>query len=1094
MKNRLFAVPGPLVVSVALLSATLFFFGCKAVSNPSGIDGIRVSNLLCETIDNPQGIDAVNPRLSWSLESDQRGQKQTAWRLIVASSAGVLQKNTGDLWDSGIVKAEDQSIRYNGKPLESLKQYFWKVMVWDKTGQPSSWSEPKHFAMGMLDASGWKAEWIGATEKSAMAGMGKGFRSKTEKRADAAKWVQVDLGEVEPIDRILLYTVKFFHDSVPYYTPDHGFPLRFYIEVADNPEMRNAVRVSDHTEADFYPLGWPHCRVPVKPEEGVLGRYIRITATKLRHEGDGDYWFGLAEIQVFSPTGRNLADGAPVTASDSREAGEWSVKNLTKYFKTEESAALLLRKKVVLNKKPVRAIACMSGLGMSELYINGQKADDHKLDPADTDYRKRVMYVTYDLTKSIGKGENVIGVILGNGWYDINFRDIWDFEGSTWAASKKLLLQIELEFSDGSKKTIVSDGSWKWSTGEIVYNSLRGGETIDAGKAQPGWNLPGFDDSSWKPAIRLNAPEGRLESQLHVPNREIKEVRPVRILEPAPGIYIYDMGQNFSGWVKFRASGEKGRIVQLNFAEQLNDKGMIDQDHWSSSYIYGRYQTGELILSGMEKDLFEPRFTYFGFQYVQVEGLSAKPALDDMVGVMVHVSPGVKGSFACSSEKFNRLHSVINHSLLNYTHHRPRDPARERLGWTQDVWQIAEPSFYNYDLGTVFRLWFRDMKAGQEASGHVPPVNPAPVWGNWGQNGSNLSCPWWGGAMHYGPWQLYQFNGDLELLRELYPGMKASLDFIHSTSKELIIDWGLGDWGDVGSIDIPVNTPRNFSNTCAFYYLATICTQIAETLGETEDYLKYDKLANDILQAFNKKFLDTNTGSYGENSQTKYALPLLLGMVPDEMKDIAGQRLIGEVKKKNGHLSTGFVGTMALMKVLSDLNPEVAYEIASQEEQPGWWGMIKDGRSTIPEFWSGEGVQNIVSLGGPLENWFYYGLAGIRPDPSGPGFKKFILKPAFVKELDWLKAHHDSPYGRISVDWERRENKIQFRFTVPVGSTATVYIPAIAQHNGQHPEILEGGEPVQDSSLFRLVRREKNDYVYEAGSGAYHVSVLFDNE
>lgn len=1055
------------------------FIGCKEVVR------IDVTNLTCEYLTNPNGIDETIPRLSWQLVSDQRGQEQTAYHLLVASSKDKLGNDEGDLWDSGrITNEQSQNIIYGGKPLKTLQQCFWKVMVWDLTGQPSSWSETNTWTMGMLSASDWKADWIGATEKSAMDGMGKGFRSNSEKSANAVKWVQVDLGKKEPIDRILLYTVKYFHDSVPYYTPDHGFPLRFFVEVADNQEMQNARRVLDHTEKDYYPPGWPHCRVPIKLEEGVSGRYVRITATKLRRESNDEYWFGLAEIQVFSPTGRNLADGATVDASDSMESGEWSISNLTKYFKTEESMAVLMRKELVLEEKPVRAIACMSGLGMSELYLNGRKVDDHKLDPADTDYRKRVMYLTHDLTGGFQKGKNALGVILGNGWYDINFRDIWDIEGSTWAASKRLLLQIELEFADGSKQTIVSDGDWKWSSGEIVYNSLRGGETIDVNRKQTGWELAGFDDSSWKPVIKLDAPEGRLESQQHVPNRQTKEVRPVKILEPSPGIYVYDMGQNFSGWVKFRTSGEKGQKVQLNFAEQLNNKGMIDQDHWSSSYIYGRYQTGELILSGKEKDLFEPRFTYSGFQYVQVEGLSAKPSLDDMVGVMVHVDPEEKGSFACSNEKFNRLHSVITHSLLNYTHHRPRDPAREKLGWTQDTWQLAEPSFYNYDLESVYRLWFRDMKAGQEASGHVPPVNPSPIWGNWGQNGSNLSCPWWGGALHYGPWQLYHFTDDMDLLRELYPGMKASLDFIHSTSEELIIDWGLGDWGEVGTTGPPVNTPRNFSNTCAFYYLATINAQIAEILGEEEDALKYIQLANDIRDAFNKKFLDFNTGSYGENSQTKYALPLLLGMVPDEIKDMAGQHLIEEVKQKNGHLSTGFVGSMALMKVLSDLDPELAYAIANQEDVPSWWGMIKDGRTTIPEFWNGEGVQNIVSLGGPLENWFYYGLAGIRPDSEAPGFKNCIIKPAFVKGLDWLKAHHNSPYGRISVDWERQEDQILFRLMIPVGSTATVFIPG--------KNITEGDSPVEDAVGVAFIKHEDGAGVYKVESGNYSFESTLD--
>jgi len=263
------------------------FIGCKEEAT------VSVANLTCEYLTNPIGTDATKPQLSWQLESDQRGQKQSAYRILVASSRDKLDRDIGDLWDSGnITDEQSQNIIYNGKPLKTLQQCFWKVKIWDSIGQPSSWSETNTWTMGMLAASDWKADWIGASEKSAMDGMGKGFRSKSEKSANTKKWVQVDLGKEEPIDRILFYTVKFFHDSIPYYTPDHGFPLRFFVEVADNPGMQNAKRVLDHTKKDYYPPGWPHCRVPIKLEEGISGRYVRITATKLRKESNNEYWFG----------------------------------------------------------------------------------------------------------------------------------------------------------------------------------------------------------------------------------------------------------------------------------------------------------------------------------------------------------------------------------------------------------------------------------------------------------------------------------------------------------------------------------------------------------------------------------------------------------------------------------------------------------------------------------------------------------------------------------------------------------------------------------------------------------------------------------
>lgn len=1037
---------------------------------------LKIRSLTCEYRENPLGVEVGKPRLSWKLETDQRGQKQTGYSLLVASSEQNLNKNIGDIWDSGKVLSDHSlNVVYEGEPLKSRQQYFWKVKLWDKDGQASAWSALAKWSMGILHSSEWKGQWIGGRNETALSDMGQGFRSRNATSANTTKWVQIDLGKEESINALFIYTIKRFPEK-PNVTGNHGFPLRFYIEVADNPEMKNAKRVVDFSKEDFTVPSHPKFRVPFLAKDkkfnikDTKGRYLRLTATKMRADEKGNYWYGMKEIQVMTPTGRNVAASKKVSASESVETDEWGKQNLTSYFETAGSKALMLRKEVNVKEKPVRATAYMCGLGMSELYINGNKPNDHKLDPADTDYRKRVMYVVHDVTETFKEGRNALAVLLGNGLYDINFRDTWDLEGAAWIGPKKLLLQIELEFADGTKQTIVSDPDWKFSSGEIVYNSWRGGESIDKRKTQAGWKQPGFNDSEWKPVVPLIAPQGRLESQKHAPIRRTKEVRPVKIMEPSPGIYVYDMGQNFSGWAKFKASGKSGQKLQLNFSEILNSDGLIDHSNWSSSYIYGRYQTGELILSGKKSDLYEPHFTYYGFQYVQVEGLEEKPSLDDMVGVMVHTDPKQIGDFACSNEKFNRLHTVITHSLLNYVHHRPRDPARERLGWTQDSWQLSEPSYYNFDMALNDRFWFRDMKLGQEKNGHVPPVCPSPNWGNWDQP-ECMSCPWWGGAMTYGPWFLYQFRGDKALLEELYPHMKASVDFIHGTSEDYIVSWGLGDWGSVK------HTPKNLFNTTAFYNLTNIVAQVAELLGKSEDAGEYNRLANTIRDSFNKKFLNVETGSYGVESQAAYALPLLLGMVPEKHKAKVQQHLKDEVKRDNGHLNTGFNGTQALMKVLTEIDPEMAYSIANQEDEPSWWGMIKDGRTTIPEFWNGDGVQNIVNLGGPCENWFYYGLAGIRSDLAYPGFKHFLIKPMFVEDINWVKAHHNSPYGRIAVEWKRKKGKYEVNVTVPANSTARVYLLG--------KNITEGGLPADEVEGITFLRMENDLAVFKLNSGRY---------
>jgi len=649
MGTRIFNIT-VIIVAIMLSSVLVSCSTMLDVSSP------KVKALKCEYQQNPLGVEKLRPRLNWQLQSPFRGAKQTAYHILVASSPAKLKKGKADLWDSGKVQSDQSThVEYTGKPLTSQMECFWKVRIWDQAGKASRWSSVNRWSMGMLNATDWKADWIGARKENALSDMGNGFRSLSADSEDTTKWVQIDLGKTEKIERITLLTIKFI-DTLNYGNMGHqykggnlGFPKHFYIEVADNAEMKNATRVVDYSQGGYKVATWPHCRcvfkmveegtvdkggsdpgakiTDFKPGKGPKGRYVRMTATKLRREG-GEYWFGLAEMQVFSPIGRNLAERAVVSASDSLETKRWSAQNLTKYFKTEGSKAVMLRKEIELKTKPVRATAYMSGLGTSELYLNGKNIGDRKLDPADTDYRKRVMYVTHDVTDTLSKGKNAIGVILGNGWFDINFRDIWDFEGSSWAEPKKLLLQIELEFADGSKQTVVSDKSWKWSTGEIIYNSIRGGESIDARKAQPGWKHPQFNDSKWKPALKLPAPKGFLKSQQHVPIRVVKQIRPVKLIEPVPGIYVYDMGQNFSGWVRFRASGKKGQIIQLNFeellmrfAEQLNLKE--NKFQWATAAMtYSRYQTGEFILSGKGEDIYEPRFTYHSFQYVQVAGLS----------------------------------------------------------------------------------------------------------------------------------------------------------------------------------------------------------------------------------------------------------------------------------------------------------------------------------------------------------------------------------------------------------------------------------------------------------------------------------------
>ena len=420
--------------------------------------------------------------------------------------------------------------------------------------------------------------------------------------------------------------------------------------------------------------------------------------------------------------------------------------------------------------------------------------------------------------------------------------------------------------------------------------------------------------------------------------------------------------------------------------------------------------------------------------------------------------------------------------MLNYVHHRPRDPAREKLGWTQDVWQLIEMGFYNFDMVTNYRLWFRDMLDGQESNGHVPPVDPSPGWGKIGTEGEEYSDPWWGGALVYGPWILYQYFDDRRLLEESYDGMMGFVDYIGTTTGDNIVNWHLGDWGEVGSGPGRKRlTPIVQTCTCGYYYLVDIFARLASVIGKDNDARKYGALAKAIRDSFNKKFLDPETGLYAIDSQTAQALPLYLGMVPEEKKHLVLNQLLESVKARDNHLSTGFVGTMALMRELVNQgHAELAYAIANQEDEPSWWGMIKNGRTTIPEFWNGDGVQNIISLGGPCAVWFYDVLAGIRPDPAGPGFKKIILKPKVVGDLTWVKGEYNSIHGKIVSDWIIEQGKFKWNITIPANTTATVHVPA-----KNVADVTESGNPAEKADNVKFLRTEDGSAVFAVGSGSY---------
>ena len=774
---------------------------------------------------------------------------------------------------------------------------------------------------------------------------------------------------------------------------------------------------------------------------------------------------------------------------------DWQAKWISGELGQDDPHAIYLRREVKLPARPVRATAYICGLGYYELYLNGKRVGDHVLDPAFTDYDRRVMYSTYDVTGQLAKGANAVGVILGNGWFNPITRDLFGFEKAPWRATPRGILQVQLEYAGGTRQTISSSGSssssgtdWKWSTGPIVFNSVRSGETYDAGLEMPGWNKSGFDDSHWRPAIEVQAPKGRLSAPMEPPLRVTSTSTPVNLSEPKPGVYLFDLGLILTGWVRFRTHGAPGQKISLDYNEVLKPDGTLDTTY-SNTHTYGRFQHDELILDRRGNGTIEPRFTYHGFRYVQVTGLKEKPSLASLEARDVHTDWDSAGTFACSNPQINRLQQAVRRTLDNAVHSIPgEEPTREKMGWTQDGQNTMDAAMYNFHADAVYSQYLADMFDAQDANGHVPPIVPTNGWGRSHADGSpgSFSDPWWGSTLPYVAFKLYDDYGDRHALAEAYEPMKRWVDYLTTRAHDHLLDWYLGDWMEIGAHptvndhSLPKHSPIIQTVTAGYYFATLEVIRAANLLGHTEDAEKYRQLAEAIKESFNRHFFDPKTGLYAKDSQTSQVLPLELGMVPKGQRDLVLQRLIENLHQHNDHLTTGFVGVMPMLHGLADWGYEdLAYKVAMQPDVPGFLQMIADGYSTMGESLEGNAGSRHHPFGACIGSFLFREIAGIRPDPSTPGFQKIIIRPV-VGDLSWAQATYDSTHGLIATLWMRDKDRFELRVSIPPNTTATVYLPAKTAD-----AVTESGKPFAEAEGVKFLRIEGDRAIVAIESGQY---------
>ncbi len=737
-----------------------------------------------------------------------------------------------------------------------------------------------------------------------------------------------------------------------------------------------------------------------------------------------------------------------------------------------------IRKEFELSGRAARARVYVSALGYYELRLNGKKVGRNVLDPGWTTYEKRNLYVTFDVTSLLKPGRNTLGVMLGSGWAAPPRR--YGSPIVTNFPSPAFLLQLNAETEEGKQTSVVSDTTWKAADGPITENSIYDGESYDARRETPGWDLPGFDDSAWSAAQEANPPGGTLSAQMMPPIRVVDSIVPQSMTNPQPGVYVYDLGQNFTGWARLRVRGPRGTRVTMRFAELIYDNGMVNRETIRRAKARDTY-----TLRGEGLEVYEPRFTYHGFRYVELTGFPGTPGLDTLRGRLVHTAVEPTGNFAASKPLLNEIQRIIRWGQRTNLHSIPTDcPQRdERMGWMGDAHVTAEEAMLNFDMAAFYTNFVRDIRDVQGADGTLTDTVPH-------KYGSRPADPAWGTAYPLLCWYMYEQYGDRRILEENYDGLKKYVEYLRSRAENNVLRFShYGDWVAIEQ------TPGELVSAAYYFYDVDVLGKIADALGKTDDAQSYSKLADEIKEAFNREFYDAKTGNYANGTQTANTMALYLGLAPKERAGRAMSNLTRDiVYRHDTHVTTGFIGVKYLFPLLTRAGrSDLAYELATQTTYPSWGYMIANGATTLWELWQNKTGPSMNSHNHPMFGsvgaWFYQALGGI--NAATPGYGKIRIEPQMARDLDWASASVQTVRGTVACSWRRSPGTVSVDVTIPVNSTASVALPK--PEEATELRVREGERVVWENGKFvagvpgvsGVSRRGDGDLVVETGSGEY---------
>lgn len=1085
-----------------------------AISTIAAATTGKPTQLRCDSLVTPLGVDDMQPLLSWQLQDNRLGAKQTAYEIQVASQSSRLGVDKADIWDSGRI-ASDQSVnvQYAGPVLQATKRYFWRVKVWDIDGKLYPASDVSWWETGLFDAGNWRAKWIGYEEPEHQALRQANASWISNPGSDDAK----ASGDTHHNFRFLADVPAKFRHADLFVTgedtaaawingkavleakplpPWNQAPWKTYtkVDISSALHSGNNLLAIDviHYARNNQPPNANSSRAPmsaticVQLSDGTFHTFKTGDAGWKATLNASGNWF----ISDFddSSWAQAVPYAPPQSAFDTGDLGHPWPTEPVKYLRHSFSA-----------QKPIRSARLyVTALGAYEIHLNGARIGDQILAPGWMDFREHVPYQTYDVTAQLKSGQNAIAAYLAPGWYTTPLQ--WYRQGYNYGSTPEALkAQLGIEYSDGTIDWVSTDGTWKADISPITFAEIYDGETYDARRAQAGWDTASFADSRWHPVQFITPKEPQIVWQYFQPIRVERTVSAKSLSSPKPGVYVFDFGQNLSGIPHLRVQGPAGTDVQLRFAEVLNPDGTLYVENLRTAKA-----TDHFILRGNGIEEYQPRFTFHGFRYAEISGLPIKPGLNALQAVVIHTDAPFTAELRTSSDMLNKLWSNILWGQRSNFVGVPTDcPQRdERLGWSADAQVFWRTASYNMDLTEFSKKYSADLhgtQIGTPMYGIFAPGTLTPNSGyGTGWSDAGVIIPWTG-------WIQY---GSKRTIEQNWEGMEKYLDAIQADNPDFLWKKNYGiAFGDWLSPEGP--TPEDLIATVYWAYDVTLMREMAHALGKSENEQKYGALFDKIKEAFNKAYVrpDGFVGGVAPppvfasgtarklsdepvDTQTSYVLALHMNLLPQELRAVAAKRLVDKIQANGWRLNTGFLGTPYLLEVLADTgHVDVAYRLLLNTEYPSWGYLVEHGATTMWERWNGDQMRGDPSMNsynhyayGAVAEWIYRYAAGIDTTPSDPGFHTIVLHPTFDPRLQDLDFSYDSPYGKIRSTWSRSGKTVSWKITIPPNSKAQL---AVAAEMADSYSI--DGRPLTRSP--KALRLDIEGTPYELQAGTYSFTI-----